>query len=103
MPDNVVVGLKSLSLKGTVPSKERYVPMLNRTPENIFTEDEIRFLNSLPTPELWRRYCQGENLINLWNSPSVLNVTRGESSKMVSNMKYQMDYIMSIIEKRNPT
>lgn len=99
MPEDVVVGLNSLSLRGK-SSKMGYVPILERSPERIFTEDEIKFLHSLSTEDLWRRYRQGEFLVSLFPSPDIMNMTKLDISKVASNLRYQMDVIMSIIRKR---
>lgn len=99
MPDDVVIGLKSVSLKGSI-GKPGYTPIMQRSPDRIFTEDEQNYLKSLPTEVLWTKYNQGANLVKIWSSESIINLTRGESAKMASNMRYQMDFIMSIIRKR---
>jgi len=96
MPKNQVIGLQTLRLHGKAVSN----PVLSRPRENIFTEDEWNFLRGLDTQELLRRYQQGANLISLIKNPSILNLRREDVDKIISNLRYQMDAIMSIIRQK---
>lgn len=99
MPEDVIVGLKSLNLRGE-SGKMGYVPMMKRPHNQIFTEDELAKLRSLSTAELLVKHNQGAWLVGIWTSDSVINLTNGESARMASKMRYQMEVIMSIIKKR---
>ena len=105
-PKHVVVGLKTLELRGEVLRQAQDTGPsflstgLRPRKKRVFTEDEWRFLNSLPDEDLMARIGQGDRLIELLHRPEMLNMTQGLAAKVASNLRYQQDAIREIIKKR---
>jgi hypothetical protein len=89
-----VIQLKTVELRAVSP------PRRAQQSGGVFTEDEWTFLNSLPTEELLRRIGWGKSLIGLLHNPAMVNMTQKEASRRSSNLEYQIQAIMKIIEER---
>lgn len=100
MPENVVIGLKTLRIHGHRVSLQSSSTPIQPAKRRVFTEDEWNFLNSLPSSDLARRIRQGEFLIRLLHSPQMMNTTQKEADRLSSNLKYQIEAIQSIIDGR---
>jgi len=68
--------------------------------KRVFTEDEYKFLESLPAADLLRRIRQGHHLIGLLEHPAMLNMTPREAARVSSNLRFQIDEITAIIRVR---
>jgi hypothetical protein len=95
MPEDVVIGLKSLHLRGSVP------PSTYPKPSNsVFTEDEVALLLGLGTDSLRSRLAQGQQLINLLSHPAVINLSVEERNQLIGRLRFQMDEIQNIINHK---
>lgn len=101
-PKPVVVGLKTLDLKGVaVGTGPSWLDTgIRPNKKRVFTEDQWRFLNTRPDEDLLGRIKQGDFLISLLESPQMLNMTPKLAAMVASNLRYQQDAIREIIKKR---
>lgn len=96
--NDIVIGLRTLELVSTTPS---FVSTPQRADKKrVFTEDEWKYLNSLPTEELEHRIAYGNTLICMMYRPELLNMTSKQADALSSNLRYQQDAIRSIIAHR---
>lgn len=95
---NQIVSLQTLDLRGITPAIVD--TPLRALKKRVFTEDEITYLNSRPTIELYHRIRMGDNLIKLLYRPEMLNMTQSRADAISSNLRYQQDFIKEIIKAR---
>lgn len=93
-----IVNLNTLDLRGITPSLvDTRVRALKK---RVFTDDQIRYLNSLSTKELLHRIIMGDVLISLLYHPEMLNMTQEKADMISSNLRFQQDFIREIIKGR---
>lgn len=97
-PIDQVVGLQTLTLSGRAIGAS--VPMLARTPENVFTPDEWVILRSLDSLDLFLRYQNGARFLALLAHPSIGNLTDLDRGRLSSLYRYQMEGIKRLIADR---
>ena len=68
--------------------------------KNVFTDEKWAKLNAMPTRSLRLRIRKGHYLIRNLHSPEKLNMTKGEAAKISSNLRFQIDEIQRIIDRR---
>lgn len=93
-----VVLLKTIDLRGSAP-KVVDTP-IRSFKRRVFTEDQWKFLNTLSTKDLRKRWTRGGQLIGLLEHPAMMNMTQAQADMISSNLRYQRDAIMEIIEGR---
>jgi len=98
MPKNQVVGLSTLRMNSSVPGfvSTEIRPLKKR----VFTEDEINYLNTRSINDLRRRIETGRQLIGLLHRPDMLNMTQAHAAAISSNLKYQIETIQAIVDKK---
>jgi len=89
-----VIQLNTIDLQATVSTPAR--PYKRRA----FNDQEWQYLNSLDSLELMRRVHWGNRLIELLHHPAMLNMSQKEADYRSSNLNYQIEAIMHIIEER---
>lgn len=101
-PPAQVVGLRTLTLRGTAPPSGPALFSGHQQPskKRVFTDAEWAKLLVEDTPGLVRRILQGDYLIKLLHRPEMMNMTARHSATVASNLKYQQEAIASIIKAR---
>lgn len=101
MPEDIVIGLKTLSIRSQVAQMKHTDTRLRPFKKRVFTDDEWVFLHTLTDEDLHGRIQRGRMLTTMLENYEWMNMTRKQAKTITSNLHFQMEAIQCILDERS--